>query len=433
MGDIQKLSAFGLDYIKSKGDVKATLTITESEQHEITIKDGKFTLYRTLFDEDVSVKVIKDNRQGTGSINKFDEEAIKKAFDEALSTAEASDADECFDIAPGLEPEQFKMGVLEPDIDKLIERTKELSDTIAERFKKIKLMELYTRYVKGTTIYANTNGTRDEKEFGYYVVAIDFAGNDGENTTGLNGSYAVFDNLDKELITLGSIEQDLKDSENSLNPIRVSEKFEGDVIFTPACVAELFMFIAGVTVTDQAIINKTSQWQDKIGQQVASPLLTISSNLWDKRIVDHEVHTADGFRSKDFTMIDKGVLKSLATTLYTEKKCGIVHAENTANALVIEPGDTALEDMIKSVKKGLIVNRISCGRPGSNGEIAGLAKSSFYVEDGEVKGAVLEAMVSSNLFDIFNNVKAVSKELLCDGSMVVPYLQVSGVTVSGNA
>ena len=431
MGNLHEISDIAIEYLKSKDGIKGDIHVYECETHEITMKDGKFTLFRTMFDENIRTKVIKDHKKGTGSINKFTKEAVIKVIDDAITSADAGEADVCFDIAPGFGEETYEMGVLEPDIDKLIERTKELAETITKRFKKIKLMELYTKYIRSTGVYINTNGSKEEKSCGYYQVVVEFAGNDGENSTGIAGSYAVFDSLDKELIEIGNIEKDLINTENSLNPITLKDKFDGDIILTPDCAVQLLSFLLSVGVGERNIIDKTSVWYDKIGQQVASPLLTLGANTWDDRIIDHETHTDDGFKSEDFTIIEKGVLKSYLLSLYGANKTGFERALNTSMAAVVEPGDTAYDDMIKSVKKGLIVGAVSCGIPSSNGEISGVAKNSFYVENGEVKSAVIETMISANLFDMFKNIKAISKEQLCNGTMVMPAIQISGVTISG--
>ena len=424
MANIQDISALIGDYVKDKKNFKGSFTVSESEQHEITMKDGKFTLFRTLFDNNMNIKVIVDQKQGSASTNKCSKEAVFAAIDDAINSAESGNPDECFDIAPGLEPEKFTMGVLEPDINRLMERTKELSEDIAEKYKKVKIIEMFSKYVKGRSIYTNTNGTRDEKEFGYYELALEFAGNDGESTGGVLFTGVAFDNLDEKLINLGFIDKELEIAENSLNPIKINDKVEGDVILTPESTAQMLGALIANTVGDDVILDKRSKWLDKMDQQVASSILTVSSRPWDKRIVNHEVHTADGFRSKDYTIIENGVLKGLATSLYTSKKCNVKRAENTGGNIIVEAGDIPYKDMIKSVKKGIIVGYVSGGAPNSSGEMSGVAKNSFYIEDGEIKGAVTETMISGNLMEMAMNIKEISKELTCDGYSVLPYIKV---------
>ncbi|MBQ1326743.1 MAG: TldD/PmbA family protein [Eubacterium sp.] len=432
MATISEISKNAIDYLKSKEGVKGDINVSFTEQHEVTIKDGKLTLLRTLFDNDINIKVIKDSKLGKVRLNDPSDESIKNGIDDAIKTAESGNEDEAFDIAPGMEPETFKIGVIEPDIEKLIERTIELSEEIKTKHKNVKVMEMFANHIKGHSIFANTFGTRDETEYGYYELVLEYAGNDGEKTGGICFSQTAIKDLDKPFIELGSIDKDLSDAENSIEPISVSDKFEGDVIFTPDCSKKMLNFLLGNTIDDSVVLEKTSLWLEKLGQQVVSPKLTISSKPWDDRIVDFEVHTSDGFRSKDYTAIENGILKSFAVSQYTSNKTGIKRADNSALSFVVEPGDISYEEMIKGVKKGLIVGDVSCGYPGINCEISGVAKNAFLVEDGKIVGAVKETMVSGNLIDMFNNVKAISKEQISSGYTVIPYIQVGGVTISGS-
>ncbi|WP_029319793.1 TldD/PmbA family protein [Butyrivibrio sp. AE3004] len=432
MANLQEVSEIISEYIKTKGEIKADFTISETETNEITMKDGKFTLFRTLFDNDIAIKVIKDHKKAATSINKCDKESVEKAIDEVIASAEAGNPDECFDIAPGLEPAKFSMGALTPDIEKLMERTKELADDIATRHKNVMIIEMFAKYVKSHSFFMNTNGTKDESEAGCYIIVVEFAGNDGKSSTGVAVTAVTFDNLDDRLINLGNIEKDLTDAENSLNPIRINDKFVGDIILTPACAAQMIGGVIANAVVDHTLITKTSLWMDKLGEQVASPLLTVRSNPSDERIILREVHTADGFRSEDYDLIENGVLKSFAVSLYAANKCGVKRAPNSSFDFIVDAGDTPYEDMVKGVKRGLIVGSVSAGQPGANGEMSGVAKQAFYVENGEIKGAVIETMISGNLFDMLKNIKAVSKELLCDGSMVMPSMLVENVIIQGN-
>ena len=143
------------------------------------------------------------------------------------------------------------------------------------------------------------------------------------------------------------------------------------------------------------------------------------------------MRTEDGFRTEDYLLIENGILRSYLDSLYVSKKCNVPRALSTDLDMVVSTGDTKLAEMIKSIDKGLIIGAISCGYPGANGEISGVAKQSFYVENGEVKGAVNETMVSFNLADMFLNIEDVSKETICNGMVVMPYIKVGNILVSG--
>ena len=48
-----------------------------------------------------------------------------------------------------------------------------------------------------------------------------------------------------------------------------------------------------------------------------------------------------------------------------------------------------------------------------------------------MKGAVTETMVNGNLGEAFRHIRGISKELLTDGSVVMPYIAVDGIVISG--
>lgn len=431
MANIIEVSDKLKSLIDKKGDIKAQYTVALTKTREITMENGEFTLFRTLFDNAVSIKIIKDGRVGTTSLNKFDDKSLSDALENVIKSSEAGTADENFDIAPKMDAAEFTIGAVEPDIDKLMQRAEELSEDIKNRHPKVLVMQIILKHVDVHSIYRNTNASQDEKFSGRYEVVVEFAGNDGENSTGLASTYVMTDNLDKSFIELGNIEKDLKDAEDSINPISVDGKFDGEVIFTPNCAMQMIYYALSNFIGESVVLDGTGLWLGKIGQKVASDKMTIAFKPWDERIVDHEVHTKDGFRSEDYTIIENGVLNGYMTSLYAANKCKVERAKNSGFDLVIEGGDIAFDDMIKGIRRGLIVGAVSCGMPSGNGELSGVAKNSFYIEDGQIKGAVTETMINFNLADMMHNITALSKEVLCDGAMVVPYIEVSHVLISG--
>ena len=98
---------------------------------------------------------------------------------------------------------------------------------------------------------------------------------------------------------------------------------------------------------------------------------------------------------------------------------------------VVDAGETKLADMIASVENGLLLNRFSGGNPGANGDFSGVAKNSFLIKNGKIAGAVSETMISGNIARLLSDIRAVSAERVTDGSQIVPWVQVAGVTISG--
>jgi PmbA protein len=125
------------------------------------------------------------------------------------------------------------------------------------------------------------------------------------------------------------------------------------------------------------------------------------------------------------------VLKSFALSLYGSNKTGKPRALNSAfNNIEVLPGTIPLEEMIKGVDRGILLNRFSGASPGPSGDVSGVAKNSFLIEKGVITGALKETMVSFNIIDVLQKI-GISKERCLNGITVLPWCCFDGVTVSG--
>jgi PmbA protein len=316
-------------------------------------------------------------------------------------------------------------------MDKFLDRIEECVEAIKNEYPKVNIMSAVGSFDRSHWISRNTNGTEFEDYSGQYNFYFEISASDEGVTSGISWAGVTVDNLDTPFMDLGNLRQSLVDICNSIHPKSLEGKFEGTVILTPGAASNFIGMLISNYVSDGVVIDGTSLWLDKVGEQVASDKLTISKKPFDDRIVCGERATQDGFLTEEVTLIDKGVLKTHSLSLYAANKTGRPVVKNTGWSLVVEPGDKPLSDIIKSVDKGLILGGYSGGEPGANGEFSGVAKNSFYIENGEIKYALSETMVNGNLGDIFKNVRDISKELVCDGSSVVPYIAVDGVVISG--
>ena len=431
MTDLKNIARQIGEELSNAGVQKAQYTVAAKETREFNVDGGEFSLFRTLFDNSLAITAYKDDKKGSISTNSFDKEAVTAAVTNCIQSAEAGIADPAYDIAPKQENKIFEEGSYEPDVDRLFARTKELMETIKKHHPRILVEQMIVCHVKRHELFRNTNGTEFEICSGSYNIELMFSGHEGDTATSFYESFVTTDNLDRPFIELGSVRKDLCDVEAQLSTIPVEGKFEGVAVLTPGSLGSFLYSVISNFASDDAILDKTSIWMDKLGEKVAHDSLTLSLAPLDERICCGERYTSDGFLSENFDIIQNGVLRSYMLGLYVANKSGYAPARNTSYAVVIEGGDTAYEDMIKGIKKGIIVGRFSGGNPSSNGDFSGVAKNSFLIEDGQIKGAVSETMINGNLADILKNIVAISKETVADGTSVLPYIAVSGVTISG--
>lgn len=430
MKEIRNTASYMQGLLKESGVDKYAFSLHEKETREFNADLGDFSLFRTVFGNSVAVTVYKDGKMGTKAGNDFSDEALKTTVDEAVLSAQSAVEDPAYDIAPAQPKEVFHYGCYEPDIERFFSRVEELLSDVKAQYPKVRILNVFASHTKNHVLYMNSNGTDFEDFGGSYSVNIEFSGNDGERTTGLDYADVTVADLDRPFIDLGSFRTHLESAQNQLNLTSFEGKFEGTVLFTPDCFAEFISSTLQNYVSSSVILDGTSLWLDKIGQQVADKRITVSMKSSDPRIVEGETYTSDGFRTQDVDVIKDGVLKNHLINLYIANKTGRPVTMNSSSDLVVEPGDVSYDDIVASIDRGLLVGGFSGGQPGTNGEFSGVAKNSYYIENGRIVGAVSETMINGNLGEMLKNVKAISKEVVCDGSMVVPYVAVDGIVIS---
>ena len=431
MKDLRKIAARIDAQFASKKIKKYSYKLTAKETRELSAENGEFSLLRTLFDNNAVVSAYKAGKNGVVRGNDFSDAGIDALVQSAVLSAESAVKDTAHDISPEQEPAKFRHGVLTPDFDKFFAKIKELLEDIHREYPKVQIMNVIGEYIKEHSLYRNSNGVDFEDTMGAYAFVLEFAGHEGDKTTSFDYCSVVTKSLDERFIDMGNVRYHLDNAQKQLNQIPLTGKFTGSIILTPELLAEFLMMVQGNYLSDAVLIDGTSLWKKKLGKKVADEKLTFTLKSHDKRIAAGERVTADGFKTEDVPVIEKGILKNFTIGLYAAKKTKRPVTKNSSRDYVINPGKTPLEDMIKSVKKGLIVGGFSGGNPSTNGEFSGVAKNSYYVENGEIKGAVSEVMINGNLGKALMKIRALSKELLSEGSMVGPYALIDGIVVSG--
>jgi PmbA protein len=288
-----------------------------------------------------------------------------------------------------------------------------------------------SEFESAQTAYVNSNGVEFTKDAENYYFNTMFSAKDGERSSSFNGYGAVLSSLAKPFIDLGMHRTLLEESVRSLDTRMVDEKFTGKVIVTPACDDMIWDTIWSCFLSDSPLINGTSRWKDSLGAKVADSKLTFSTSPLHPRVVSGERFTPDGFESRNTDFIRNGVLTSFALSLYGANKTGKPRAGSTAGNIEVAAGDTPLEDMIKSVDRGILLNRFSGASPGPGGDVSGVAKNSFLIENGKITDALKETMVSFNIVDALMNIPASSKERCENGSIILPWCCFDGITISG--
>jgi len=429
---MKDIAYYALDVLMKAGADKAACKASRSRKDEFNVEANKFTLMRTLFDDSLQLKVIKDQKKAETVVNKLDKDSIDRAVADCISLTSSAQSDEAEDIAGKVENKYFDRRIGGSDMDALFNRTKDFLDQVRDEFPKIVLEGMTSEFDSGHTAYVNSKGVEFTSDTEYYYFTTMFSAKDGERSSSFYDSWAVLSSLAKPFMDMGMQRTLLEESVRSLDTRMVDEKFTGKIIVTPACDDMIWRTLLNCFLSDWPMIEGTSRWKDALGAKVADSKLTFRASPLHPGIVAGERFTSDGFESSDTDFIRDGVLTSFALSLYGANKTGKPRAGNTDfGTIEVAGGDTPLAEMIKGVDRGILLNRFSGASPSPSGDVSGVAKNSFLIENGKVTDALKETMVSFNIVDILMNIPAISKERCENGHTVLPWCCFDGITISG--
>ncbi|MCL2404316.1 MAG: TldD/PmbA family protein [Defluviitaleaceae bacterium] len=428
---MKDIAAYAVEAMVKAGADKASCTVSSGRKDELNVETNNFSLLRTLFEDKLSLKAIKGGRKGTITVNKLDKESVNKAVEECITLTASATPDEAEDIAPMVENKNFNRLIGGSDMAQLFARSKELLETVADQYPQINL-DLNSIFNNRKSVYANSNGAEFCDETEYYSLSTNFTAKEGEASSSFNYYYTMMDSLAMPFLDMGMQRSLIEDSVKSLKTRTIDDKFVGKIIVAPSCDDMVWYTILSCFLSNYALISDTSRWKDALGTVVADKKLTMCAAPLAPEIIAAERFSGDGFVSQDADFIRDGVLTSFALDLYGANKTGKPRTANTSfYNIEVAAGDTPLADMVKGIDKGILLNRFSGASPGPSGDISGVAKNSFLIENGQITDAISETMVSFNIVDILKNIPAISKERSANGVTLLPWCCFDGITVSG--
>jgi len=191
-----------------------------------------------------------------------------------------------------------------------------------------------------------------------------------------------------------------------------------DLITLPTVTADIIQHV-GSFASAFAVDSGLSFLADKIGQKVSMDDFT----LRDYGVIEGGFGSRgfddEGFPTRENIIIEKGVLKNYLHNSTTAKKFNTISTGNAGIIdphpwnLVVDPGSMSLDDMIREVKKGMMVtnNWYTRFQNLRSGEYSTLPRdAAFLIENGRIRHAVVSLRISDSLPRQLANIVGLSKE-----------------------
>lgn len=415
-----------IERLQSRGFDRCQVRETSSQKHELQAEFNVPSMLRTVNNRTLQLSGIVDGKRASCSLNKVDSDSIDAAVAQLWDSALAAPADDANEISAAQKHQSFESSCLEPDLDKMCDRLDEFLDHTNSNFPSVTLGVAGISHAVATQHYANSNGVLFDSRDGCYSAQAMFTARDKKDVSSFSYSGVSTRALDRPVAECGSFDRLMANAVAQVCTQKVPQKFVGDLIITPDCLGSFIGFLLN-NIGSGPMISGTSIYKGRLHEQVAADALTICSLPCD--MPSGHFVTDDGYPSENGVVVENGKLQTYLLDLYASRKTGFERTQ-TGGCYEVAPGDVPFETMLGDVQQGVLISRFSGGRPSEKGDFSGVAKNSFYIEDGEVRQPISETMVSGNLAALLMDIDAVSIETVHFGSSHYPWVKVSNIGVS---
>ena len=398
------------------------------ERFELDADLGGVNLVATNHDDTAAITVFRDGRRGSAALTGRDEAGIDAAIRNALACADASRPDPAYGVAEVGSAPPSRHGPDRPDRDAMLGVLRDFLGELRERFPLLRIRHADYSFVDRRRSFANSAGVHRQERRAIHRFWTMFGAKDGDRSTSFNYTGSSAWEPFERLIEVGGVESLIADTMRSFDPRPVARKFTGDVIVTPNCAAYIATVLAGA-LDGYALMGGLTPYADREGEQVASAEFSLLNRPADPRIPEGSDFDGCGVSTRNVGVIRDGVLETFLIDFFCSRKLDRPQTAGSSN-LVIPPGERSVEALIRETERGIVLARFSGGTPNHKLDFSGVAKNSFYVEDGEIRYPLIESMVRGNFQDLLMNMHGASKEYLDFGAGTFPYLAASGVTIS---
>ena len=332
-------------------------------------------------------------------------------------------------LAP-LEAQALERGCLTPDVAKMQERYTEFLQDCAVKAPSIRIREAKLVHTKEEHTFLDLFGNTASDTFGYYYFGASFSAVNEERSTSFTGVDVRTADLDTRLSENSALMEQLTLTEKQLLPQAEGKPEENIVVFPPMSLTMLFYMLTDSQLSDSPMQSKTSRWSRHFGEQVSSEKLTFRIVPAAEGILGEPMLNDMGRPVSNVTILDHGVLTGTALSPRAAKDLSLPEGCGDYFCFEIEAGDTTLEEMLSGIRSGLLVGRLSGGRPTVSGEISFVAKNSFLIENGRITKPCEGVTISGNLIDALKELDGISAERHNSGSSILPYLKLSKLNLS---
>ncbi len=420
--------------------------IETGSQLEITVRKGEpETVQRAGF-TGLGIRFFKEKRLGFSFATDLSKEAIDKAIEQARAFAMSSSADPNGGIAESICREVEDLGIFDPKVDEIPIAKKismaleceqaaydfdpRITNTYGTTYNEEKIKIVIATHNSDPISYSATT---------FELGCIPLAESEGEKRIGIW--------LSKERLFDGIEPPSVIGRTSAANAIRMLgakrvKTQKASVVFDQRTAGEVLENIFDC-LDGNMVIKGMSFLKDRIGEKVASDLVTIIDDGRLPSLTGSRPFDADGVATQRTICIEKGILKQFLYDVRTARKARTNSTGNARrgfdtvpsvgpNNFYLLPGNLLPKEIIGSVSNGiLITNLLGFGVNPTTGDFSRGAEG-LWIKNGEIIHPVDGITIAGNLLDMLRGIVAVGSDLRFFGRIGAPTFMIEQMTIAGD-
>lgn len=431
-----------LDAARKGGADHAEAYLKSARNLTVEVKDQAVDTLESSVDFGYALRIIKDKRLGfsfSADIN--NPEAVACDAIEASKWTERDDyltlpvpsqgpTVKIFDDAVALMSEEAAL-----DKARLIERAALEAD---KRIKKIRKSS--ASFSQSDVLIINSNGvdeTCSATSCAAQIMVVAEDGSDSQMGWDFDGSRRLKD------ISFQGVGRNAAQRALQLLGSKKISTVRASVILDNSVAVE-FLGIFASLLSSESVQKGKSLLAGRLEQKVVSPVISI----FDDGCIDYKLGSrpfdGEGVATSRKYLIKDGILHKYMYNSYTARKDGVKSSGNAVRAAfsampAVGPSNLCIEaspgciikDLPAAVDKGIYITEamgVHTANPVS-GEFS-IGISGLWIENGEIKYPVKEAVISGDILDFFSRIEGAGDDLRFYGNMSSPSLLIRAVDVS---
>jgi PmbA protein len=436
-----------LGLIEKAGVDEGEVYIQKTRGLEVSLRDQEVDSLRNMDESGYALRLISGGRMGFVHSSDLRDEALAKSVEQAVALAKASQPDESNRLpepsGTGSEVDTHDSSFPGIAFERKLALLKDMETLAFAYDPAISRMEWVSYDDSETeTVVANTHGIFTHGRSTHFSCGVSvMAERDGEvESAGENTESRYFEDLDPP----SKVASRACWKATSLLGAKVIPSQEVPVIFDRDLVYAIMRYIFTM-VQGGNVADGLSLLEGKIGEKIASDLVTVVDDATIARGVGSRGFDAEGIPTGTTVIIDKGVLTSFVFDSKSARKTGFASTGNAwrrgfrdlpqvgYSNLFVQRGNSTVEEIIESTDRGLWLMGLAGWWTGINPSTGGFSSGAkgLWIEDGKVVHPVRNVTIASNIIDMLKSVDMLGDDLFFRHGTSSPTLRIAEMTVGG--